>query len=119
MGWKGRTPARLPSCRAPSLHVSKLTSDARQLPGDVHDGREPEGHGRAQCGGTYTLIALPTETGKAPGVGPGEARDRERPTPVRAVIGERLEQGVPHSRPEPVAVARLIARAAVHECGQP
>jgi hypothetical protein len=63
---------------------------------------------------------LEGEAGEAPGVGLGDAGDRERPAPVGAAIGESLEQGVLDSRAESAAFAELevVVRAAVHERGE-
>ena len=63
---------------------------------------------------------LPGKASEGPGVRSGDARDRERPAPVGAAIGEGLDQRVLDPRAESAAFAELVVgvRAAVHEGGQ-
>src|SRR6266508_4242721 len=82
-----------------------LPAPAAQLAGDVEKGRETQGQRGVSRGGAHAAIVFPGEAGEVPGVGPGDAGDRERPAPVGTAIGEGLEQGVLDSWAESVAFA--------------
>src|SRR5687768_13475474 len=91
---------------------------AAQLAGDVEDGGEAEGESGAEGDLAYAAVSLPRNPAEASGIGPGNARNRQRPAPVGKAVSKGLEQTVLDPRAEAAAVARLIAGVPVHEGGE-